>query len=437
MFHMTACIQRKRDGKALPNQEIEEMIRAYVAKEIPDYQMAAFLMAVYFQGMTLEETRALTRAIATSGEQIDLHSLGSYVVDKHSTGGVGDKTTLIVAPLVAACGLRVAKMSGRGLGHTGGTIDKLESIPGFQTTLDRRTFFRQVERIGLAVMGQSGNLTPADKLLYALRDVTATVDSLPLIASSIMGKKLAAGSPSIVLDVKQGHGAFMKKKEEAEALAHLMVQLGTEEGRQTRALVTAMDQPLGHAIGNALEVKEALLCLQGGGPEDLRELCLALAGEMLQIGRKLTEKEAREKVEMALDSGAALERFGQMVEAQGGDPSVIENLHQLPQARYRKTLLSEEEGYLEELDALACGRSSALLGAGRETKSSTIDLAAGIELQVKQGDQVAKGAPLAILFSSKPDFGEAEKTLRAGMKFSQEAPLVQPLIQARIDSPCS
>ncbi|MBQ6834590.1 MAG: thymidine phosphorylase, partial [Lachnospiraceae bacterium] len=333
-MRMYDLIMKKRNGEALTKQEIDYMITEYVAGEIPDYQMSAFLMAVYFNGMTEEETVTMTQAVAHSGDMVDLSAIEGIKVDKHSTGGVGDKTTLIITPMVAACGVKVAKMSGRGLGHTGGTVDKLESIPGFQTAIDQERFFEIVNETGLSVIGQSGNMTPADKKLYALRDVTATVDSIPLIAVSIMSKKLAAGSDAILLDVKTGSGAFMKTVDDSIALAREMVSIGENAGRKTAALITDMDIPLGNNIGNSLEVIEAVETLQGNGPEDLTEVCLQLAGNMLYLAGKGTIEECIAMAKKTIEDGSALERLVAMVEAQGGDSSVILDTGKFEKAPY-------------------------------------------------------------------------------------------------------
>ena len=385
-MRMYDLIMKKRNGEALTEQEIQYMIREYVAGEIPDYQMSAFLMAVYFKGMTEEETLAMTQAVAHSGEMVDLSGIEGVKVDKHSTGGVGDKTTMIIAPIVAACGVKVAKMSGRGLGHTGGTVDKLESIPGLHTSLSREDFFNVVNQTGLSVIGQSGNLAPADKKLYALRDVTATVDSIPLIAVSIMSKKLAAGNDCILLDVKTGSGAFMKSIDDSIALAKEMVAIGENAGRKTVALITDMDIPLGHNIGNSLEVIEAVETLKGNGPEDLTEVCVHLASNMLFLAGKGTLEECRSLVREVIANGEALKRLAAMVEAQGGDSSVIFDTDKFEKAAYQHEVLAKKSGYITFMDTESCGIASAMLGAGRETKDSQIDFAAGIILKKNVGD---------------------------------------------------
>ena len=380
-MRMYDLIMKKRNGEALTEQEIQYMIREYVAGEIPDYQMSAFLMAVYFKGMTEEETLAMTQAVAHSGEMVDLSGIEGVKVDKHSTGGVGDKTTMIIAPIVAACGVKVAKMSGRGLGHTGGTVDKLESIPGLHTSLSREDFFNVVNQTGLSVIGQSGNLAPADKKLYALRDVTATVDSIPLIAVSIMSKKLAAGNDCILLDVKTGSGAFMKSIDDSIALAKEMVAIGENAGRKTVALITDMDIPLGHNIGNSLEVIEAVETLKGNGPEDLTEVCVHLASNMLFLAGKGTLEECRSLVREVIANGEALKRLAAMVEAQGGDSSVIFDTDKFEKAAYQHEVLAKKSGYITFMDTEICGIASAMLGAGRETQDIQIDFAEGIILK--------------------------------------------------------
>lgn len=432
-MRMYDLIMRKRNGGVLTEEEIQYMIRAYVAGEIPDYQMASFLMAVYFQGMTEEETLAMTLAAAHSGEMVDLSGIEGIKADKHSTGGVGDKTTLIVAPIVAACGVKVAKMSGRGLGHTGGTVDKLESIPGFQTTLTREAFFQVVNRTGLSIIGQSGNLAPADKKLYALRDVTATVDSIPLIAVSIMSKKLAAGSDCILLDVKTGSGAFMKSVEESVALAQEMVSIGEHAGRKTVALITDMDVPLGYAVGNSLEVIEAVDTLRGQGPEDLTEVCKKLAANMVCLAGRGTLKECGRMVDEAIESGRALERLTAMVEAQGGDSSVIKDTDLFLKAPYTHEVKAKESGYMVSMDTESCGIASSMLGAGRETKDSTIDFSAGIVLKKKVGDLVKAGDTLAVMYASEKErFQTAEERYQRAVKIGDRKPEVKPRIYARV-----
>lgn len=432
-MRMYDLIAKKRNGGALTKEEIEYMISSYVAGEIPDYQMSAFLMAVYFQGMTEEETLAMTMAVAHSGDMVDLSAIEGIKVDKHSTGGVGDKTTMIIAPIVAACGVKVAKMSGRGLGHTGGTIDKLESIPGFQTSLSREEFFATVNKVGVSVIGQSGNMTPADKKLYALRDVTATIDSIPLIAVSIMGKKLAAGSDCILLDVKTGSGAFMKTVEDSIALAEEMVKIGVNAGKNTVALITDMDIPLGNYIGNSLEVIEAVKTLKGEGPADLTEVCLNLAGNMLYLAGKGTLAECKEMARARMKDGSALEAFGRMVTAQHGDASYIFDTEKFEKASFSYEVKAPRDGYITHMDTEGCGVASAMLGAGRETKESVIDYAAGIILHAKVGDQVKKGDSLATLFANKESLFEAAAQRYAdSITISDTKAKEEPLIFARV-----
>lgn len=383
-MRMVDMIAKKRDGKELTPEEIQFVVNGYVSNEIPDYQMSAFLMAVYFQGMSHAETAQLTLAMASSGDRIDLSTIDGIKVDKHSTGGVGDTTSIILAPLVAALGIPVAKMSGRGLGHTGGTIDKLEAIPGYRAEVSEEEFIRLVNQNKLAIVGQSGNLAPADKKIYGLRDVTATVNSIPLIASSIMSKKIAAGADAIVLDVKTGSGAFMKKFEDARLLANTMVEIGNQVGRKTMAVISDMSQPLGNAIGNALEVKEGIETLQGRGPADLTELCLVLGSKMIVLAEKAeSEKEARELLEKVMKSGEALQVFKQFLAAQGGDVSVVDNPEKLPKAVYQIPVASPENGYVSAIKADEIGTAAMLLGAGRVTKESDIDLSVGVMLHKK------------------------------------------------------
>ena len=432
-MRMYDLIAKKRDGESLTAEEIHFMITEYVAGNIPDYQMSAFLMAVYLNGMTEEETVTLTLEVAHSGEMVDLSAIEGIKVDKHSTGGVGDKTTLIIAPIVAACGVKVAKMSGRGLGHTGGTVDKLEAIPGFQTVIAQDRFFEIVNTIGVSVIGQSGNLAPADKKLYALRDVTATVESIPLIAASIMSKKLAAGSDAILLDVKTGSGAFMKTVDDSIALAKEMVSIGENAGRKTAALITDMDIPLGNNIGNSLEVIEAVETLKGNGPEDLTEVSLQLAANMLYLAEKGTIDECLVMAKKTIEDGSALERLVAMVEAQGGDSSVILDTEKFDKAPFECPIISAEEGYIASMDTESCGIASSMLGAGRETKESDIDFSAGIILNRKVGDFVKKGDVLATMYTSKESlFANAEKRYLSALTFAKVKPAVNPLIFARI-----
>lgn len=417
-------IAKKRDGMSLTEAEIRFLIQGYTDGSIPDYQMSAWAMAVCFRGMTAEETAVLTDAMMRSGDTVDLRCFGSLSVDKHSTGGVGDKTTLIVAPIVAALGGKMAKMSGRGLGHTGGTVDKLEAIPGFSTTLTPEAFRRQVEEVGVAVIGQSGDLTPADKKLYALRDVTATVDSIPLIASSVMSKKLAAGAKSMVLDVKCGSGAFMKTKEDGFALAKAMVEIGKTCGRNVAALLTNMDIPLGDCIGNALEVREAAEVLMGK-QGDLRELCAALSAQLLCLCHGWSEQEAMEKVLRALDSGLAMETRNRWIAAQGGDP----DLSKLPTASVQEPILAERSGFITHMDAAQVGVASSLLGAGRMKKDDAIDYGAGIVLNKKTGDFVEAGEPLAWLHTNDSSLLSAAKDrFSAALQWGEEKPALDQLI---------
>ena len=415
-------IEKKQAGLALSQEEINFLIAGYTDGTIPDYQMSALAMAIYFQGMTEEEASYLTMAMVKSGDEIDLSAIHGVKVDKHSTGGVGDTTTLVLAPLVAACGVPVAKMSGRGLGHTGGTTDKLEAIPGFSVTLSPQDFIDHVNRYKIAVVGQSGNLTPADKKLYALRDVTGTVQSIPLIASSIMSKKIAAGADAIVLDVKTGEGAFMKTLADAEALAHTMVKIGHQVGRKTLAVISDMSQPLGYMIGNALEVKEAIQTLQGQGPEDLTELCLVLGGQMLLAANRVTSlEEGKVLLQEQIDSGRALEVFKTFLANQGGDTRIVDNPDLLPQARYQILFLAQSTGLVSQWVADEVGVAAMMLGAGRETKEDIIDPAVGIELCVKVGDPIQEGQPLAILHSNREDVSEVLARLSAAVSIADSA----------------
>lgn len=391
-------IQKKRDGGELTASELTYLVDGYCRGDIPDYQLSAWAMAVFFRGMTLRETAALTLAMANSGDQVDLGPISGIKVDKHSTGGVGDKTTLIVAPLVASVGISVAKMSGRGLGHTGGTIDKLESIEGFRTEMSRERFMNQVNDIGIAIIGQSDNLVPADKKLHALRDVTATVESIPLIASSIMSKKIAAGADATVLDVKMGCGAFMNTLEQAEQLAQAMVEIGAEVGHRTAAVISDMDQPLGFAIGNTLEVAEAIETLKGNGPRDLEELCLTLGAHMVVFGGKADSIDAaKELLRGQLMNGAALAKFKTFITAQGGDASLVDEPSRLPQAAVLIEVKSPTTGFVKCIQTEQLGLAVMLLGAGRAMKDATIDYAVGVTLRKKIGDSVQEGDTLAFL----------------------------------------
>ncbi len=429
-MRMYDILLKKKRGQELSERELHFFVEGYTRGEIPDYQASALLMAICLNGMTERETTYLTVVMAESGDMLDLSSLEGITVDKHSTGGVGDKTTLIVIPILASLGLKAAKMSGRGLGHTGGTIDKLESIPGFRTELSREEFLKTVKKTGAAIAGQTGNLVPADKKLYALRDVTATVESIPLIASSIMSKKLAAGAQCILLDVKAGSGAFMKTLEEAQELARVMTEIGNRAGRRTGALITNMDRPLGYAVGNALEVAEACETLRGRGPEDLTEICIRLAGGLLQLAGFCKEKEeACERAKAQLKNGCALAKWKEMIAAQGGDEQFAENPNRLPKAEKKLFLFAEEEGYIASLNTEKCGEASVLLGAGRERKGDPIDPAAGILLKKKPGDFVRQGDILAELhFSGKVDPTVAQEILQKAYSVSLYKPELSPLI---------
>ena len=400
-MRMYDLIIKKRNGGTLNKEEINFMISEYTAGNIPDYQMSAMMMAIYFQKMTPEETADLTTAMAKSGDILNLSDIEGVKVDKHSTGGVGDKTSIALTPMAAACGVKIAKMSGRGLGHTGGTIDKLESFPGFSTSITSEHFREQVNRIGISIMGQTLDIAPADKKLYALRDVTATVDNMSLIASSIMSKKLASGADAIVLDVKTGSGAFMKNEEDAKALAKEMVSLGKHAGKKTIAVVSDMDQPLGNAIGNALEVKEAIETLQGKGPKDFVELCMTLGAQMLIAGgRAENVEQAENMLKSVIADGSALNKLAEFVKAQGGDAAAVYDTSQLPQASVVEEILSEKEGYIERIICDEVGICSLILGGGRETKESEIDLSVGLILHKKVGDYVKKGESLAAIHAN-------------------------------------
>ena len=410
-MRMYDLIMKKRNGEELTKEEIEFMIEGYTKEEIPDYQMSAFLMSVYFKGMNEEETLYLTKAMAESGEILDLSKIEGKKADKHSTGGVGDKTSLVLGPMVAALGVPVAKMSGRGLGHTGGTIDKLESFPGFSTDLTVEEFIENVNTVKMAIIGQTANLAPADKKLYALRDVTATVDHISLIASSIMSKKLAAGSDVIVLDVKTGSGAFMKKEADAVALAREMVQIGTNAGRETVAIISDMNQPLGYAVGNVLEVKEAIDTLRGNGPADLLELCLILGSYMI-VGTKCAQsiEEARQRLHQTIIDGQALKKLEEFVIAQKGDAKAIEDPSLFPKASIVMEILAEESGFVEKIETDEIGMVSLILGGGRETKESVIDLSVGVVLHRKIGDAVKKGESIATMYGNDLKKMEKAKT---------------------------
>ena len=433
-IRMYDLIEKKKYGGELSHDEIFSMIRKYTDGEIPDYQMSAFLMAVCFKGMCDRETFDLTEAMEKSGDTVNLDMFGDKSVDKHSTGGVGDKTTLIVAPIVAASGGIVAKMSGRGLGHTGGTVDKLESFPGFKTSLSPEEFKAQVADCNLAVIGQSGDLAPADKKLYALRDVTATVDSVPLIASSIMSKKLAAGTRSIVLDVKCGSGAFMRTPEDAAALARMMVKIGKAHGRNIAAIITDMNVPLGHAIGNALEVYEAIEVLRGGGPEDLRTICLTLASIMVKLSCKISIEEARERTMEALTSGKAYNTFCRWIKAQGGDDKFALDPSLFGKAKFEKQIIAQNDGYISSMAAEKIGTAAMILGAGRETADDVIDIRAGIILSKKTADKVTRGDVIATLYTERENtIAAAEKMVLDAISFTESAPNREPLIYEIIE----
>ena len=433
MMRMVDLIEKKRDGLELTTEEIQFVIKGYTDGSIPDYQVSALTMAIFFQGMTESERADLTMAMVESGDQIDLSKIEGIKVDKHSTGGVGDTTTLVLGPLVAAVGVPVAKMSGRGLGHTGGTIDKLESVEGFHVEIENDEFIKLVNQNKIAVIGQSGNLTPADKKLYALRDVTATVDSIPLIASSIMSKKIAAGADAIVLDVKTGAGAFMKTLDDSRELAKAMVRIGNNVGRNTMAVISDMSQPLGYAIGNAFEVKEAIDTLKGEGPEDLTELCLTLGSHMVFLAKKANSlKEAREKLENVIKDGSALDTFKVFLSSQGGDASVVDDPQKLPQAKYTFELEAKQDGYVSEIAADEIGTAAMLLGAGRATKESEIDLAVGLMLRKKIGDQVQKGESLVTIYSNFENVEEVRKMLYENIAMSTEKVPAPVLIHEEI-----
>ena len=428
-MQMYDLIRKKRDGGILSDAEISWFVQGYTAGDIPDYQASALCMAIWYRGMTPAETTALTLAMRDSGDILHLDGVQGLRVDKHSTGGVGDKTSLVIAPVVAALGLKVAKMSGRGLGHTGGTVDKLESIRGFRTALSTAEFESIVNSTGLAIVGQSAELAPADKRLYALRDVTATVDSLPLIASSIMSKKLAADDDCILLDVKTGSGAFMKSEEDSRALAEAMVDIGKRAGKRVRALITDMDRPLGQAIGNSLEVIEAIETLNGRGPADFTELCVALATHMLVISDRGTEEECEANVRRVMADGSALDTFAAMVRAQGGDPAWIYHPELFPAAPYSREVKAPADGYVVSVDCEGYGTAALLLGAGRNRKEDVIDPTAGILLHAKTGDAVKAGQPIATLYASREELLDgAETKLLASTVIGGDKPEARPLI---------
>ena len=406
-MRMIDIIEKKRDGKSLTKEEIEFFVNGYTHGEVPDYQASSLAMAIFFQDMNDEERAALTMSMVNSGEKIDLSDINGIKVDKHSTGGVGDTTTLVLAPLVAAVGVPVAKMSGRGLGHTGGTIDKLESVKGFNVEISEKDFIKLVNDNQVEVIGQSGNLTPADKKLYALRDVTGTVNSIPLIASSIMSKKIAAGADAIVLDVKTGSGAFMKTLDDAEALAHAMVRIGNNVGRNTMAIISDMSQPLGNAIGNALELKEAIATLKGNGPKDLTELVLTLGSQMVVLAEQATSlDEARQMLIDAIKTGKALNKFKTFLSNQGGDDSIVDSPEKLPSAKYQVEFKAKKDGYITEIIANEIGVASMMLGAGRQTKEDVIDLGVGIVLNKKVGEHVEKGENILTIHTNTKEIDD-------------------------------
>lgn len=422
-------IEKKRDGKELSDEEIRYIIKGYTEGEVPDYQMAALVMAIFFRGMNDREITTLTHAMMHSGDIVDLSEFGNVTVDKHSTGGVGDKTSLIVAPIVASLGGIMAKMSGRGLGHTGGTVDKLESIPGFDTGISSEAFLEQVRNVGLAVIGSTKNLAPADKKLYALRDVTATVNSIPLISSSIMSKKLAAGAHNIVLDVKIGSGAFAKDEAEGRALAEKMVSIGKNSGRNIAAVITNMDRPLGYAIGNSVEVLEAVKVLKGEKIDDLYDVCKALASNLLSLCHGWSIEESEAKVDEVIANGKALETFKAWISAQGGDVAFAEDPSALGKAEFEIEIMAEESGYISHMDAALIGKTASVLGAGRETIADVIDHTAGIILRKKTGDAVEKGETIAVFLTSKEEKIETAKEMySAAISYSSEKPEEKPLV---------
>lgn len=423
-MRMVDIIIKKREGLELTKEEIYFVINGYVSGNIPDYQVSSFLMAIFLKGMTKEEQYILTKAMLESGEQIDLSLINGIKVDKHSTGGVGDKTSLVVAPLAASFGVKMAKMSGRGLGHTGGTLDKLESIPGFNIEMSSDAFFKQVNEIGLAIIGQSANITPADKKLYALRDVTGTIETIPLIASSIMSKKLASGADHIVLDVKVGSGAFMKNLDDAKKLAKAMVEIGNLSGKDTVATLTDMSQPLGKAVGNSIEIIEAIETLKGRGPKDFTELCVALTVEILLIANIYNDEElAKEKVYDAINNGQGLNKLKQMIEYQGGDSNVIEHYELLPHAEEEIDLeyLGEDIVYIHDIDALKIGEAAMLLGAGRLTKEDQIDYAVGVSVEKKIGDKLTHGDVIAKIYTNGKNTQDAMNKIFEAFSVSEEA----------------
>lgn len=428
-MRMVDVILKKRAAKELTNEEIKFFINGFVDGSIPDYQVSALLMTIIFNGMTEKETFALTEAMLNSGEIVDLSSIPGVKVDKHSTGGVGDKVSLVLGPMVAACGVKLAKMSGRGLGHTGGTLDKLESIPGLSIQVSDEDFIKQVKEVGMAIVGQTDKLVPADKKLYALRDVTGTVDSMALIASSIMSKKLASGADTILLDVKFGNGAFMKTQKDAETLARLMVKIGKNFGKDTRAEITDMGEPLGKAVGNILEVEEAIDALNGHGPSDLLDVCLSSGSTMLVQAKVCeTKEEARALLQSKIDSGEAFEVFKKFVSAQGGDVTYIENPSKFPTAMYKRDVVSTQTGYVSKVEAITIGVAAMQLGAGRERKEDLIDTSAGIVLNKKVGDKVEKGEVLATIYTDKPNFDNIAKDIYSAFEIVDDEVTRGPVV---------
>ncbi len=433
-MRMYDIIHKKRNGENLSKAEIEFFVKGYVNGEITDYQASALLMTIFFKGMSIEETTNLTLAMAHSGDMVDLSPIEGIKVDKHSTGGVGDKTTLVITPIVASCGPKIAKMSGRGLGHTGGTVDKMESIPNLRTGFTMEEFFEIVNKSGIAVIGQSGNLAPADKKLYALRDVTATVDTIPLIASSIMSKKLAAGSDCILLDVKCGSGAFMKDLDSAIELATIMVNIAENAGRRCTALVTDMDVPLGENVGNIMEVTEAIDVLKGSGPADLRHECIILAAEMLYLADMGNLEECHKLAEDAIKSGKAFDKFVEMVEAQGGDVSYVLDTNKFEKAKFAYEVKAQKAGYVTHMDTEKCGTSAVVLGAGRKTMESVIDYSAGIKILSKIGDKVELGQTLAVLYTNdETAIAEADKLYLEAITIGEKSPEKRLQVMARVD----
>lgn len=432
-MRMVDLIEKKRDGKELTKQEIDFIIEGYTDGSIRDYQMSSFLMSVFFKGMTASETANLTMAMVNSGDTIDLTAIEGIKVDKHSTGGVGDTTTIVLAPLVAAVGVPVAKLSGRGLGHTGGTVDKFEAIPGFHSEIDNEQFIKQVNEVKVAVTGPTGNLTPADKKIYGLRDVTATVNSIPLMASSIMSKKIASGSDAIVLDVKMGAGAFMKDVESAKELAKAMVEIGNNVGRNTMAVISDMDQPLGYAIGNSLEVKEAIDTLRGEGPKDLEELCLVLGSHMVVLAKHANSvSEARIMLEEVIKNGKALETFKAFVRAQGGDDSVIDEPAKLPAAKFQIEVKAKKDGFVSGIVADSIGTAAMILGAGRETKESIVDLSVGLMLHKKIGDEVKQGDTIVTIHSNRENVDDVIESIYESYEFSSQKVDFPTLVHAEV-----